>query len=306
MLRCLGFQGGRLSEETVDRASVLVYIGPTEEEKRHLVDTLKIDEHTLNSSLDPDELARLEFEPEHVALIFVRPKSYVAKDNFLFRVLPTGAFIFRDKMIVILTEDTPIFDGKHIARMQNLYDLLLRMLYRAINHFTEHLKVINMISGDLEHQISKSMENRYLLNMFTLEKSLVYYLNAISANGSLIEKLKVNTAKLGLSIEQIELLDDLMIENKQCYRQAEIYSQVLSSLMDARASIVSNNLNQLIKTLTFMTIAIMTPTLVVSIFSMNVKLPIPQTAAHWPFYAILALAALSGGLVYWLRYLKKW
>ncbi len=306
MLRCLGFHEGRLAEMAQEEASVFIYISPDEAERKFLVDHLKIDEHTLSSSLDPDELARLEFEPEHLALIFVRPKSYMAKDNFLFRVLPTGVFIFRDRMIIILTEDTPIFEGKHLARVQNLHDLLLRMLYRAISHFTEHLKVINAISGELEQRINTSMENRYLLNMFTLEKSLVYYLNAISANSTLIEKLRANTAKLGLNVEQIELLDDLMIENKQCYRQAEIYSQVLSSLMDARASIVSNNLNQLIKTLTFITIAIMTPTLVVSIFSMNVRLPVPQMQALWPFFSILGLALISAGLVYLFRYLKKW
>ena len=117
------------------------------------------------------------------------------------------------------------------------------------------------------------MENKYLINLFSLEKSLVYYLNAINSNGVLIEKIRHNAARIGFTQEKMELLDDIIIENNQCYRQAEIYSNILASLMDARVSIVSNNLNVLMKTLNIITIAIMVPTFVVSRFSMNVKIP---------------------------------
>jgi magnesium transporter len=148
------------------------------------------------------------------------------------------------------------------------------------------------------------MENKPLANLLTLEKSLVYYLSAINSNGILIEKLKNNAQKIGLSQENIELLDDIMIENTQCRGQAEIYSQVLSSLMDARVSIVSNNLNIRIKALTLITIAIMLPTLIVSIFSMNVGIPL---AGHpYAFVMITALAATSSltvGILWWNR---KW
>ena len=135
------------------------------------------------------------------------------------------------------------------------------------------------------------MENRYLLNLFTLEKSVVYYLNAIHSNAVLIEKLKNNAAKIGLGQDQMELLDDILVENNQCYKQAEIYSNIFASLMDARASIVSNNLNVLMKTLTIVTISIMVPTLVVSIFSMNVKIPM-QDFFH-AFSVIMGMAILS-------------
>ena len=145
------------------------------------------------------------------------------------------------------------------------------------------------------------MENRYLINLFALEKSLVYYLNAINSNGVLCEKLKNNAAKIGFSQEELEFLDDLIVENNQCYRQAEIYSNILASLMDARASIVSNNLNVLMKTLNIITIGIMVPTLVVSAFSMNVGIPL---AAHpYAFWMIMGLAAASviGFMIFWRR-----
>jgi len=153
-------------------------------------------------------------------------------------------------------------------------EVLLKLIYRSIFHFLEHLKVINMISDELEQKINRAMENRFLINLFTLQKSLVYYQNAIHSNGVLIEKIRHNAARIGFTDEEMELLEDILIENNQCYRQAEVYSNILASLMDARASIVSNNINVLVKTLNIITIAIMVPTFVVSAFSMNVRIPL--------------------------------
>ena len=305
MLRRYKIAEGRLAECGPDEGQVLYYISPDEAERRQLIDGLKLDEHTLNSSLDPDEVARVEFEPEHVAMIFKRPKNYSSEDNFQFKVASTGIFLFKDKVLLVTAEEAPLFEGRQVQKIQGLHDLVLRLIYRAIFHFIEHLRVINMISSSLEQQINTSMENKHLLNMFTLEKSLVYYINAISSNGRVIDKLKANAVKIGLGPDNVEFLDDVLIENNQCARQAEIYSSVLASLMDARASVVANNLNLLIKTLTIITIAIMLPTLVVSIFSMNVKLPLDQEFSHWPFWIVMALAVGSAVSVYlWVRFKK--
>lgn len=289
---------------TAESHPVYVFIEPNADERRYLVEDLKIDEHTLNSALDPDELARLEFEPEHIAVIFKRPKNYSGRDQFLFRTGSVGAFLFKDKLVVVLNEDVPLFDGKLFNKVITLNDLMLRLLYRSVYHFLEHLKIINMISDELEQKINISMQNKYLINMFTLEKSLVYYLNAINSNSMLIEKLKLNSGKIGLTTEELEFLDDLIIENNQCLKQAEIYSHVLASLMDARVSIVSNNLNILIKTLTIITILIMVPTFVVSAFSMNVRIPLqhhPQ--AFWMIIGLALVSVISLMLVW--RY-KRW
>jgi magnesium transporter len=150
---------------------------------------------------------------------------------------------------------------------------------------------MNMITDELEQKINKSMENKYLIHLFTLEKSLVYYLNAINSNSLIIHKMKQCAGKIGFSQEQIELLDDILVENNQCYRQAEIHSNILASLMDARASIVSNNLNVLMKTLNIITISIMVPTLVVSAFSMNVKIPLAHL--DYAFWIVMMLATIS-------------
>jgi magnesium transporter len=292
MLRNYRLDGSKIAEcPNGVCGEIDVYIAPTDAEKKHLVDALKLDEHTLNSALDPDELARLEFEPEHVALIYKRPRSYSAEDAYQFRVASTGLFLFKDKLIVVIADDVPLFDGKQLSRAASPVDILLRLIYRSIFQYLEHLRTITMVTDSLEHKISSSMENKYLLSLFTLEKSLVYYLNAINSNSALIEKLKYSAAKIGFNQDALEFLDDITIENTQCYKQAEIYSNILAGLMDARASIVSNNLNVLMKTLNIITIGIMVPTLVVSAFSMNV--PIPFQHHPYAFYGILGLAGVS-------------
>ncbi len=302
MLMQLYIQDGRLTETGTGEAPVQVYMAPDEAERKYLIEQRKIDEHTLVSALDPDELSRLEFEPEHVAVIFKRPKRYTAEDNFLFRVVSTGVFLFKDRLIIVRADEAPLFDGKPFIKIQSVQDVFLKLIYRAISHFVEHLRGINMISTELEHQINVATENKYLLNLFTLEKSLVYYLSAINSNGVLVEKLRNAASKMGFSPENVEFLDDILIENNQCRGQTEIYSQVLSSLMDARASIISNNLNLRIKALTIMTIAIMLPTLIVSVFSMNVRIPLEPY--HHAFWIITALAATSVGIiaVLWRKY----
>jgi len=285
-------------ESDAAAARIDLFISPDDEEKRRLLETFNIDEHTLNSTLDPDEISRLEFEPDHVAMIFKRPKNYSSKDHFLFKVASVGVFIFKDRLIVVMTDDIPIFSGKLFAHVGSLLDVALRLIGRTITHFMEHLKVINMITDSLEQKINTSMENKYLLNLFTLEKSLVYYLSAINGNAMLIGKLKTNGVKLGLTQDNAELLDDIIVENEQCIKQAEIYSNILASLMDARASIVGNNLNVLMKTLNIITIGIMMPTLVVSIFSMNVAMPFSQQHAA-SFWGVLLLAIFSVFIFMW-------
>ncbi len=304
MLRRYQLADGRLAEATDGTGPVFVYVNPDEAERRQLVGELRLDEHTLNSSLDPDELSRLEFEPEHVAAIFKRPKCYCASDNFLFKVSSAGAFLFKDRLVIVVSEDVPLFDGKQFQKLQNIGDLFLKMIYRSIFHFLEHLKVINMIVDQIEQKISSSMENRHLLNLFTLEKSLVYYLNGIHSNSVLIEKLKAGAAKIGFNQEQAEFLDDMIIENNQCYKQAEIYSNILAGLMDARASVVNNNLNVLMKRLTVLSVVFMPLNVIAGIGGMSEFSMMTTGIPWWVSYSVFSLALV--GVAYLTYFILKW
>jgi len=286
-------------------AQIIVFNSPTVEDEADLLEFYNIDYHTLHSSLDPDELSRLEFETDHAAIIFKRPKSFSADDNFLLKLTSTGVFVYEDRIVVVMPDDAPLFEGRAPLRIFTVQDVILRLLYQSISHFEGHLKAINMLSDSLERRIISSMETRYLLNMFALEKSLVYILNAIHSNAALFDKMKAST-RLGLDHEQTRILEDIIIENQQCLRRSEIYSEVIAGLMDARASIVSHNLNILIKQFTIWTIAIMLANLVIGIFSMNVKLPLPMEEALWPFYVINFLAVASGVAIFWISNIRKW
>ncbi len=310
MRRSYTVENGVLSESGGGDAPVGVYIAPDEAERRHLTEVENLDEHTMLSALDPDELARLEFEPDHTAMIFKRPCNQSitgGEDAHLeFKVASVGVFLFRDRLLVVQSQDMPIFPGARPANREvSLRELLLRMLYRTIMHFLDHLKAINMMVDAIEKEINRSSENRHLISLFALEKSLVYYVNAINSNEALLLKMRNNAAKMGFTPEEVEIIDDIIIENTQCARQAVIYTNILAGMMDARASIVSNNLNVLMKTLTMITICLQVPTMVVSIFSMNVRLPVSNTE-NWPFWFVMALSgtALLGFMALW-RW-RKW
>ena len=298
------FESGLLTKSDSAECQISLFIKPSDEEKKFLVQTLKLDEHTLASALDPDELARLEFEPEHTAIIFKSPIPHSAIDPFLFKVASVGLYLFKERLVIVTDESTFSFDGLKLQRIQSLNDLALRLIYRSIYNFIEHLKIISQISDELQSKISHAMENRYLLNLFSLQKSLVYYLNFINANDLVIQRLRNYATKLGFNENEQELIDDIRIENSQCYKQADIYSNILASLMDARASIVSNNLNVVMKTLTIITLLFTVPMFVVSAFSMNVTIPF-QHHEH-AFWIILGFAGLGafGVLVAWKR--LKW
>ncbi|MFH0754866.1 MAG: magnesium transporter CorA family protein [Candidatus Omnitrophota bacterium] len=305
MLKKYQIIDGRLGEVTTDDAPVSVYVNPSEAEKNYLVNGLLLDEHTMNSSLDPDELGRLEFEANHIAVIFKKPRRYTSVDNFLFKVSSVGIFLFNDRMILVAEEDF-LFEGRLFTKLRSVQDVFFKVIFSFIRHFEEHLLIIHKVSDELEIEINKSMSNKSLINMFNLEKSLVYYLNAITSNGKTIEKLKLNTVRIGFPQEAGEFLEDVIIENAQCYEQANTYSQVLSSLMDARASIVSNNLNIRIKMLTILSICIMMPTFIVSLFSMNMPLPLPHATTLVPFSIVLSLAGLSVVTILIVWRIRRW
>ena len=214
-----------------------------------------------------------------------------------FKASTIGIFLFEKQMIIVTNDEYLHFEKKLFIKINEFQDIILKLVYQSIYHFIEHLKVINMISDELENKISKSMQNKYLLNLFTLEKSLIYYLNAIDSNGGIVRKLRNYSAKFKFTEENLEMIDDLMIENTQCYKQAEIYSNILAGMMDARASLVNNNLNLRMKTLTFITIGIMIPNFVVSAFSMNVKPPFSENSP-FAFWIIMFFALLSGTMVF--------
>ena len=287
MLKKYNIVARKLVEVDEKTPQVLVYTNPTLDEQRFLVDQFQIDEHTLASALDPDEQPRLEFEPEHIVMIYKRPKNYSGKDQLEFKVASVGMFLFEDKLVVVLAEDIPLFVGKRFQSVSSIKEVFLKLVYNSISHYVEHLRIIHMISEEIEDKMTEAMDNTYLLNLFSLVKSLVYYAEAITSNGFVFEKTRNLSARIGFDEKDQEMLDDIIVENMQCKTQADIYSNILAQLLDARASVVNNNLNLLIKKLNVITIWMMVPTFVVSAYGMNVALPLSDHPdAFWMLMGI--------------------
>ena len=261
---------GRIAHSDEGSIPVDIYVMPDGDERAYLTDELGIDPHTLASSTDPDETPRIEFEDDYIAIILKYPKNYSADDNFLFLVKSMGVFLFADRVVLVIDEELPqLFTGRFATKVYTKQDVLLRILTQTIRHFESHLRVINMCSNDIETHLNESYNSSNLLDMFTLEKSLVYYVNALSGNRRAFERIRVGAYKFQFTEENIELLDDLQIENRQFLDQAQVYSQILSGLVDARSNIINNNLNVLMKNMNAIVIAVAIPTFFTGVFGMS-------------------------------------
>jgi len=307
MITFYKLEAGEVVVTQDNTAPILLVIDPTPEEKGLLIREYLIDEHNLASTQDPYELPRLEVEENHLAVIFKEPKRYSSRDNFVFLINAVGLFLYRDRLVVVASSDFAGFVGRSFSKVQSIQVLFLRILSSCINHFVGHLQVINEIANSLESKLMTSMENRNLLLMFSIEKSLVYYINAISANGRVIERLKTNAKNVqttGLTPELLEYVDDLAIENAQCLEQSQVYANVFTGLMNARASVVSNNLNVLMKRLTVINVVFMPLNVIAGICGMS-EFTMMTNKIPWPLaYAAFVFALTMIGLsTYWFL---KW
>ncbi len=250
-------------------STIKLLISPTSDEIRFAMDTYDIDEHSLVSAIDPDEVSRLEIESEHFAVIWKSPRRFTSDGTLKFEVSSMGLFVFKNELIILLPDDVSLFDAKYFQKVDSIRDVMLRLLSSSIFHFLGHLRVIDSLSNEIKSKVNSSMENKYLLQMFDLSESLVYYLNAISSNNAVLEKLRMNSRKLNLTSEELELLEDVTIDATQCYKQAEIYSSILTGLMDARGNVVNNNVNTLLKRLTIINTIFLPLNLLASIGGMS-------------------------------------
>lgn len=276
-------------------AAVCTYTAPDEAETQQILASLKIDRYDLDSALDPDEVSRLEFTPDYTAVIWKQPNKASFEENLRFDVSSVGLFLHQDRLTIITAEKFIPFLAREFQGISSPVDVLLRYFLYTIHHYLSHLKAIKQMTAELESKISSSMENRYLLQMFALSESLIYYLNAIESNGGVLARLIANVERLGFSKPQVELLNDIILENAQCTRQAEIYSTVLSGLMDARGSIINNNMNGLLKRLTLINVVFLPLNLIASIGGMSEFSMMTRGVPWWVAYLLFSLAMIGVG-----------
>ncbi len=286
-----------------EQADILLYAQPSEQEKADILGFGDLDPSDLDSVYDPDEVPRLVSLDHTLFIIWKQPDNVSRGTTIEFEVSSLGILLTNEKLLLILPRGSFSLTGKEFKRVGSIRDCLLRVLLFSIHHYQGHLKAIKLISQEIEAKLVTSMENRYLLQMFALGESLTYYLNAIETNHGVLGKLRATAERLKWTSEELELLDEILIENQQAGKQAGIYTNVLSGLMDARGTVINNNMNVLLKNLTIINVVFLPLNLIASMFGMSEYTTFAQGqhgAGLWIAYGLFATAMAALGWVTWL------
>lgn len=304
MINSFALSRGALQRVERLDAEVMLFSDPDAAERDLLHSHFKVDEHALASALDPDEVSRIEFHPDHLFLIWKRPENYSGGGSLAFEVSSCGLLFSPGQLLVIATDDTPLHGLGTRQPLNTPLDVLLDLLFNNIHHYLGHLKVIKLVARELQQKFNASMQNQHLVQMFNLSESLIYYINALHSNGAVLTRLRNHAEKLHFNSEAIGLIDDLIIENNQCYKQAEIYSTVFSGLIDARGNLMNNSMNNLLRKLTLINVVFLPLNLIASIGGMSEFSMMTAGTPWWVSYPLF-LAAMGLGAALMVVGLKR-
>lgn len=277
------------------------------EEFTELSEELDIPLDFLTDSLDIDERTRFE-EDDNVKLIVIKTPT----ENNSFN--DSDAFYITIPICIILTHNQIVtvnsFENDAIKKFLNTFQnrhpdnrkmMALKIMEKVVHTYMEFLKEINHRRNLTEQKLYDANRNEELLQLMRIQKSLVYFVTALRSNELLLMKLE-RTNFLGLNEEEKEFLNDLIVDNSQALEMANIYTNILSSTLDAFASIIANNQNEVLKRLSVITIVLTLPVLVASIYGMNV--PIPFSNSPYAFYVPVILSMVISLVIGWF-FLKK-
>ncbi|CAN5742808.1 magnesium transporter CorA family protein [soil metagenome] len=280
-----------------------------EEEFQELSEVLEIPIEFLRDSLDIDERPRYEIEDNVKFVVIKTPaENNSFNDNDAYYITIPICIILTHNHIVTVNS----FDNGAIKKFLNTFEkrhpdkrsmMVLKIFEKVVQNFLEYLKEINHNRNLYEQKLYDSNRNEELLNLMRIQKSLVYFVTTLRSNELMMLKIE-RTNFLGLTEEEREFLNDLIVDTSQALEMANIYTNILSSTMDAFASIISNNLNNVMKRLTSITIVLMLPTLITSIYGMNVDIPYQHTPHA--FYIPVIISLLVSMIIAWYFMKKKW
>lgn len=280
---------------------------PTEKELQVLCDSFNLDIDLLKAPLDNEERPRIEAYDNQVLILISMPDLSMDKSPILYTTIPLGIVVTEQVIITVSLKESMLIKQfiktKNAPVTQKRTRFVLQLLYINARLFLSSLKEIDKKSTEIEQHLHKSSKNEELINLLNLEKSLVYFTTALRSNESVFEKLlrtylrkipdkesQVTVKILKKYEEDEDLLEDVITENKQAIDMADIYTNILGGTMDAFASVISNNLNIIMKFLAIITIVMAVPTIITSFFGMNV--PIPYQDYPYAYIGIILLCII--------------
>ncbi len=289
-----------------------VYPPFSHENLRKLGEELDIPFDYLIDSLDIDERARFEREDGIELIVLKTPilNEGESETDALYITIPLGIIITKDVVLTISPYENPVIDCFLNGKVKHFNpsdrsNFVLRIFERNVYYFLYYLNEINNKRNMFENELHNSLRNQELINLLNIEKSLVYFVTSIRSNELLMMKIqRLDFLQISKKEEESDLLADILVDNSQALEMANIYTNILGGTMDAFASIISNNLNVVLKRLTSVTIVLMVPTLVASFYGMNVKLPFQETPFAFGFTLLLSVVLSVILVMVFLR--KKW
>ena len=272
---------------------------PTATEIFEISEQFQIEVDDLRAPLDEEERSRIEVEVDYTLILVDVPMIEERNDKDWYGTIPLG-IIVTDKMIfTICLEDTQVLTRFMEGRVRNFFTymktrFILQILYRNASMYLRYLRIIDKKSEQVEEKLHLSPRNQELIELLELEKSLVYFTTSLRSNEAVLEKL-IKVESIKKYPEDTELLEDVIIENTQAIEMANIYSGILRSMMDAFASVISNNLNDVMKILSVITIVMSIPTIIFSAYGMNLNAAgMPFSGTQWGFLIVILISiALS-------------
>ena len=279
---------------------------PTREEIDGLNARFHLDPTYLQAALDEEESARIERDGDQTLIIVDIPYIDDSDTGAAYTTIPMGIVIVDDVIITVSTRESTVITDFTEERIRGFWTFkrtrfLLQILQRTASRYLTYLKQIDKSSQFVQKRLEKDMRNQELLQMMKLEKSLVFFSTSLKGNEMVMERM-LRTEMLRKYPEDGELLEDVIIENKQAMEMCSIYRNIISSTMDAFASIISNNLNIVMKVLTSLTVVLSIPTLFASLWGMNVGVPFQNNPfGFWIVIGITLIASLAAFTVLWRR-----
>jgi len=280
-------------------------VNPTAEEIETVCSNLKIEDEFIKYPLDYEEQARIDIEDDMTLFVIDVPVIEETKDGKSYSTMPLGLIVVRDEYFISVSlKKNRIIEAFEKGRVKEMYTykktrFLIQILYLNASYYLNDLKRINKEAENTVNGLKKSMKNQDLIQLLNLENSLVYITTSLKANEIVMEKTA--RGKILKSYEEDdEILEDAIVENRQAIEMSKIYSEVLNGTMDAYASIISNNLNVVMKFLASITIVLSLPTLIASIWGMNV--PLPFAANPYGFLIVCGISVLISIVAFvWLK-----
>ena len=270
-------------------------VEPNSSEIKEIASLLDIDIDSIKSALDEEERSRIDVEDNHTLILIDIPVDESDDNSTHYTTIPLGIILLNNAILTVCTAQTKIINDFIVGHIKDFYTykntrFILQILHKNASYYLLYLRRINRITTVIEREIYKSMKNKELLQLLQLEKSLVYFSTSLKANELVLTKI-LRTPSIKRYQDDDDLLEDVIVENRQALEMATIYGDILSRIMDAFSAIISNNQNSVMQFLTSVTLIFSIPTLVSGFFGMNVG-GIPYANDANGFWIVMLITTL--------------